>query len=261
MMPLASSIAWRQGRGYSRSGVHVHDVTAFAQELSGAVPGTPIEPAFVRPHEANIDIFRHLIMSLARMAEVRDPDIQGHLERVQALTRWLLATVDPPSCSQEEREWTALLSILHDVGKVTIPEGILFKPGPLLPEERQLVQLHTTSGEQLLRQFLDIPGFERWRQHAAEIARWHHERWDGTGYPDRLAGAAIPLHARAVGLADVVDALLSQRAYKLPWSWSRVVEYVREQSGRQFDPALVDAFFKVQGLIQKLYESKQAQTT
>lgn len=128
-----------------------------------------------------------------------------------------------------------LFSPLHDIGKVGIPDQILLAPRSLTAEEFALMKTHTDLGYQILvgKQSLEM---------AAEIARYHHERYDGTGYPLGLAGGAIPIAARITAVADVYDALTSDRPYKPAWSHGDAVELIREERGRQFDPNVVDAF-------------------
>jgi len=126
-------------------------------------------------------------------------------------------------------------SILHDIGKIHVPDRILAKPGPLDDDERRTMQQHTLAGERILA---ESAFFDR----ARRIARSHHENWDGSGYPDHLSGENIPLEARIVHVADVYDALTTRRVYKDPWPPAIAAEAVRGERGRMFDPALVDAF-------------------
>lgn len=126
---------------------------------------------------------------------------------------------------------------LHDVGKVEVSRQILDKPGPLTPRERRAVERHVVLGERLCRAAND-PLLAL----AADIARWHHERWDGMGYPDRLRGEEIPLAARIVAVVDVYDALISVRPYKPAWSVLRARRYLQAGAGRAFDPQVVRAF-------------------
>jgi putative two-component system response regulator len=130
-----------------------------------------------------------------------------------------------------------LAAPLHDVGKIGVPDEILFKPGRLTSDERARMQLHTEHGE-------DILGGSNWTllKVAAAIAAGHHERWDGAGYPRGLAGEDIPLPSRIVAVADVFDALVSPRSYKQPWSLEEARRYLMEERGHHFDPACVDAF-------------------
>jgi putative two-component system response regulator len=122
---------------------------------------------------------------------------------------------------------------MHDVGKIAIPDEILRKPGPLAPEERAIMQRHTSIGARLLS-----GSRSPLVQMAETIARTHHERWDGTGYPARLAGEEIPLGGRICALCDVFDALVSKRPYKPAWPVDRALEEIRRGSGTQFDPNL-----------------------
>src|SRR5947209_8634819 len=131
---------------------------------------------------------------------------------------------------------------LHDVGKVAIPDAILLKPGPLTPEERAIVETHAEEGHRLVRgsssSILDM---------AATIALSHQEKWDGSGYPRGLKGEAIPIEGRIVAVADVFDALTSDRVYRKAFSIEEAVQMMREQRGRHFDPILLDAFMEVLG--------------
>jgi putative two-component system response regulator len=125
---------------------------------------------------------------------------------------------------------------LHDVGKIGVPDAVLLKPGRLTPQEFRVVQAHTELGADILAQ-----GSSRLVRAAREIALTHHERWDGTGYPQGLAGEAIPLWGRIVAVADVLDALMSERPYKRAWTPAEALAELRAQAGQQFDPRVVAA--------------------
>ena len=133
---------------------------------------------------------------------------------------------------------------LHDIGKLAIPAEICAKPGPLTPRERAIMRMHTERGARILAQS-DDPML----QMAATVARSHHERWDGTGYPDGLAGWEIPLCARIVAVADVFDALTHDRPYKEAWPVGRAIAEIRAGTGSQFDPDIVTAFMEAQGTV------------
>lgn len=196
-----------------------------------------------------------LVFALAEEAEFRDPDISEHLNRVRRYTELLVEVLrgrgrpelrDPGVVSAIVRT-----SVLHDIGKVGIPEGILFKPARLTPEETQVMRLHPVIGAQILSaaatRIRDRLGEEDpFFRIARQVVRHHHERWDGKGYPDGLAGETIPLGARVVALADVYDALLSRRVYKDAWSPEDARQYVLSQAGAQFDPMVVEAFRSVE---------------
>jgi ribonuclease P protein subunit RPR2 len=125
--------------------------------------------------------------------------------------------------------------LLHDVGKVAVPDAILFKPGPLTPEERAIIQRHPVTGSEIVRD-IDFLGAAR------DVIRSHHERWDGTGYPDRLAGTDIPLSARAFAVADTLDALTTNRPYRRASSFPKARAIIVGDSGTHFDPEIVAAY-------------------
>lgn len=191
-----------------------------------------------------------LAFALAEAGQLHEGGSRQHLERIRDFTRLLVLGAADAGYAElqdyETRNTIVLASILHDIGKLAIPEGLLRKPGRLTKEEFALVKTHTTAGEELLRS----PHFSQdgvtpessFLSMAATIARSHHEWWDGSGYPDGLKGGDIPLGARIVGIADVYDALRSQRPYKNPWSHRETVEYIVGGAGRQFDPGLVKIF-------------------
>ena len=132
---------------------------------------------------------------------------------------------------------------LHDIGKIGVPDSILQKPGPLSPEEMTIMKTHPGIGYELLKET-----HGKYLSEGAIIALNHHEKWDGTGYPNGISGENIPLSGRIVGLADVLDALFSKRSYKRAWSVTEVMDYVREESGKHFDPRLVQVLLDHQEL-------------
>lgn len=131
-------------------------------------------------------------------------------------------------------------SMMHDIGKATIPERILYKPGPLTEEERAIIETHPITGEYLLRKFFSEDGEKL--EIARNIILHHHEKWDGTGYPHNKKGDEIPLEARIVSIIDTYDALISYRCYKDPWPHEEAIAYIMDQSGKQFDPDIVLTF-------------------
>jgi putative two-component system response regulator len=179
-------------------------------------------------HEANLDA----IYMLAVASEAKDEDTGRHVRRIRECAR-LLAT--ELGFAEREADEIGYSAVLHDVGKMHVPDHILKKPGPLTPDERKQIEQHTIIGERILS---DAPFFAR----ARAIARSHHENWDGSGYPDSTVGTLIPIEARIVHLADVFDALTSPRVYKHAWSPSDAAGVIRESRGRMFDPDVVAAF-------------------
>jgi putative two-component system response regulator len=175
---------------------------------------------------------REAIYMLAAASEAKDGVTGDHVRRVEGLTARLALAMGVSSRAAERMGRAA---VLHDVGKLHVPDDILKKPGPLSDAERAVMQQHTTAGEQILP---DRPFYAQ----ARHIARSHHENWDGTGYPDGLRGGDIPLAARLVHLADVFDALTHDRPYKLAWREAEAVAYIQAQAGKMFDPETVQAF-------------------
>jgi HD-GYP domain-containing protein (c-di-GMP phosphodiesterase class II) len=135
---------------------------------------------------------------------------------------------------------------LHDIGKVGVPDSVLLKPGPLTDEERSQVQLHAAVGGDCIREIELRLGGSNFLQMAREIAYSHHERWDGSGYPYGRSGEDIPLAARIVAIADVYDSLSTTRVYKPPYPHEKCVSFIRDESGKHFDPRLVDVFLRME---------------
>ena len=188
-----------------------------------------------------------ILMRLSNVIEGRDEDTGGHVVRTCSFVSDLLGDL------REMDAWRGRLSetfvnhavycaSLHDMGKLQIPDAILNKPGPLTDEEFEVIKLHTVYGEDLVRRTLEgLVGNDELTV-ACNIVRSHHERWDGKGYPDGLAGEAIPVEARAMALADVFDALTHERCYKKAFSIEEAIRIIEEGRGTQFDPEMTDVF-------------------
>lgn len=136
---------------------------------------------------------------------------------------------------------------MHDIGKASVPEGILYKPGALTTYERKIIQMHPLMGVDILNRISGGFNYDFIESLAVaeNIIRYHHEKWDGTGYPDNLKGEEIPFEARVVGIVDVFDALTSRRPYKVPWTIQEALAFILEQKGKHFDPFLVDTFIQL----------------
>jgi putative two-component system response regulator len=191
------------------------------------------------------------IIALAKLAESRDDQTGGHLERVQQYCRLLAMKL-----SEQMRfgiidhtfiDNIEYASALHDIGKVAISDLILLKPAELTDEEFELMKTHTMLGAQTLEAVSAKYPSNDFIEMGIKIARWHHERWDGSGYPDGLVGEAIPLPARIMAVADVYDALMSQRSYKRSFTHEESRDVIVTQRGMQFDPDVIDAFLAVEG--------------
>lgn len=188
-----------------------------------------------------------VIFAMAKLAETRDPETGYHLERIQGYCRILAETLasDPrvfPEINRQFIETIYATSPLHDVGKVGIPDRILLKPGRLNDQEFNIMKSHTVIGYETLHSAIEKNPRAVYLRMSAEIARSHHERFDGSGYPDGLAGEAIPLSGRILAVADVYDALISKRVYKEAFSHADTREIILEGRGSHFDPRIVDAF-------------------
>ena len=206
-----------------------------------------------------------VIFGLAKLAESRDPETGQHLERIALYSTRLAAALrqDPRyrrSVTAHFVKTIGISSALHDIGKVGVEDAILLKPGGLDEDERQRMQLHTTVGGECIRQIELQLGNSNFLEMAREIALFHHERWDGTGYPGGLVADEIPLAARIVAIADVYDALSVRRVYKEPISHEKCVEIIRVEAGKHFDPQLIEVFLTIESQFQQIAH-KYAETT
>ena len=190
------------------------------------------------------------IRALAHLAEIRDPETGNHILRTQLYVRQLAIGLasHPRFTNTLTPAYIELLSRsapLHDIGKVGIPDQILLKPGKLTPEEWPVMRTHAKLGSDAIEEAeRDIEQPLAFLTLAKEIAHWHHEKWDGSGYPDGLNGDAIPVSARLMALADVFDALISARVYKPAMSYQQARSLILEGCGLHFDPDVVAAFIE-----------------
>lgn len=193
------------------------------------------------------------IRVMVSLAEFRDECTGNHIRRTQDYVRLLAEYLshqdrDRAFLTPEHIDQIAKAAPLHDIGKIAIPDHILLKPGKHTPEEFEIMKTHSVKGEgMLLRSQHELGEENLMLVYAAQIARSHHERWDGSGYPDQLAGEAIPLPARLMAVADVYDALRSRRPYKRAFDHAEALEILREGCARHFDPLLIDAFLNLEG--------------
>jgi HD-GYP domain-containing protein (c-di-GMP phosphodiesterase class II) len=198
-----------------------------------------------------------VIFGLAKLADSRDSETGGHLERI-ALYSSALATALRRRGTYRDVvtptfvECLTTGSALHDIGKVGIEDAILRKPGPLTADERRRMQEHTRIGEECLREIERRLGSSNFLRTAREITASHHERWDGTGYPAGLKENEIPLAARIIAIADAYDALATKRVYKAAFPHAECLEMIRREAGRHFDPQLVEAFLEIAPLYENI---------
>ena len=175
------------------------------------------------------------LLGWVKVLELRDFETEGHCERVSVLTAHLASKF---SYAKDEMQHILTGALLHDIGKLNIPDNILLKPGPLNNDERKIMNQHAEFGFQTLKEINLL-------RPSLDIIRYHHEKWDGSGYPRGLAGVAIPFSARIFSLVDVWDSLTNDRPYRPAWSHSRAKAYILEQAGIQFDPYVVDIFIEL----------------
>ncbi len=198
----------------------------------------------------------HLVAALCH----HDPITGSHLQRLpvytEILAQQLAAHPRHRLALQDLLEWLPLASTLHDVGKLRVPQRLLRKPGPLTTEEFALMKRHTTQGGRTLQELCWRDPQDPWLRLGCDIALHHHERWDGSGYPFGLHAQAIPLAARIVALADVYDALTSERPYKPAYDHALARKLILGQAGAHFDPDLVEAFMSCEAAF--LQASRQA---
>ena len=179
-----------------------------------------------------LDDAQHVILSLARAVEAKDRSTESHTERVGRAARSLGAAA---GIKGELLEDLSLGGVIHDIGKIGVPDALLLKPGPLTPDEVVLMRTHVLIGEEIVRTL-------RFARGLLPIVRHHHERWDGRGYPDGLRGEDIPLPARIVAVCDAYDSMISDRPYRRAFSPAHAVEVLRQGAGSQWDARLVELF-------------------
>ncbi|MDE7261792.1 MAG: response regulator [Oscillospiraceae bacterium] len=200
-----------------------------------------------------IRLNRGLIEALATAIEFRDEESGGHVQRISKITKFMLENTSfGEGLSEREIDNISLASITHDVGKITISDAILTKPGRYTPEEHNIMKAHTTNGVAILSRIPQLKEAGIY-DYACDIALHHHERWDGNGYPDGLKGDEITPWSQVVALADVYDALSCKRVYKAAYSRERVVEMIRTGQCGIFNPKLLDAFFTIEEEIAQFY--------
>ncbi len=238
------------------------ELLAVAERLAGGLYGVPFRATkkYAKRPEAELLLYardlRHMlelergqrqllqsaymetVSALASALESKDTGTRAHSQRVQSYATALAERVGNTDVSKDPS--SAYGFLLHDVGKIGIPDGILQKPGPLSPAERRRMQTHTVLGEAMLSGVAFLQG------EGLKIVRSHHERWDGRGYPDELARDEIPVGARIFAVADALDAMTSHRPYRRAMSWESARAEILDQSGRQFDPMIVEAFVAIE---------------
>ena len=181
------------------------------------------------------------IQWIGKLAEIRDDATGRHIERVQEYLELLIKAAEEQTMGWDV-EAVLTAAVLHDVGKIKVPDSILLKKGRLSLQEFKEMEKHCLYGKELLEELQKTIKYEHFLVYAKNIALYHHEKWDGTGYPERLKGEEIPLEARMMALVDVYDALVSERPYKAAYSHESAMEIILDGKGSHFDPDLLDLF-------------------
>ncbi|MEW5774999.1 MAG: HD domain-containing phosphohydrolase [Thermodesulfobacteriota bacterium] len=291
-LPFRFNKSFDQKTGYRTRSILTVPITTSQGEVAGVIQlinakdGTGRSAPFARDAQDFMPLFannasvaieraimtRELILRMMRMAELRDPAETGpHVQRVGAYSaeiyhRWALNRGVDPKAIKKNKDTIRVAAMLHDVGKVGISDKILKKPAKLDDAEFAIIKLHTVYGAQLFAK-----STSEMDRMSGDIAMGHHEKWDGRGYPGRIIdmwsnpprvgepkrGGEIPLEARICALADVFDALTSRRSYKPPWPDEKILAVIREESGRHFDPEVVEAFLQIFDVI-RLIRAKYA---
>ncbi|HIZ23591.1 MAG TPA: response regulator [Candidatus Blautia faecigallinarum] len=207
--------------------------------------------------EKIISLNQGMIESLSTAIEFRSGESGEHVRRIREITEYILKHTEfGEGLNEEQIRQIGLGAIMHDVGKIAIPDAILNKPGRLTAEEFEVMKTHTLQGAALLEKIPQLREQEAYI-YAYDIARHHHERFDGRGYPDGLKGEEITPWAQVVSIADVYDALSCKRVYKDAFSRETVVEMIRDGQCGTFNPRLLDCFFSVEEQLYQLYEKKE----
>ncbi len=199
-----------------------------------------------------VDMHDKLILGMATMVEGRDNSTGGHIRRTSSVVKLLVQEMD--DLPRDFKNKLIKAAPMHDIGKITIDDAILRKPGRITDEEFEKMKAHTSEGARIIHEILKDTDDVEFKVIAENVAHFHHEKWDGSGYPKGLKEDSIPLEARIMAIADVYDALVSKRAYKESYSYEKVNEIILEGMGKQFDPELKAVYIKARKGIEDYYK-------
>ena len=261
------SIEWLSGgkhkRGYQ---IFIEDDTtdqAYIKLLDGYNSDLKTE---VEAKTANlVEMHNNLVLSMATMIESRDNSTGGHIRRTSEGVRLLINAMkslpEPPEGYPMNEEFCRNLikaAPMHDLGKIAVDDDILRKPGRFTPEEFEIMKTHAAEGARIVHEILKATDDRSFHVIAENVAHYHHERWDGSGYPDKLKGEKIPPEARIMAIADVYDALVSKRVYKDSMSFEKANNIIMEGMGSQFDPALEPVYLAAKPELEAYYEESES---
>ena len=259
MFTVTSIITRRGLKGYGIVGVddtldraHINLLTNFKETLEQQVKEKTAH--IVAMHD-------NLILSMATMVESRDNSTGGHIRRTSEGVRLLIDAIRETGAFPLTDEFCHNLikaAPMHDLGKIAVDDAILRKPGRFTPEEFEVMKTHAAEGSRIVHEILKETDDDAFHILAENVAHYHHERWDGSGYPDRLRGEVIPLEARIMAVADVYDALVSKRVYKEKMSFEKADAIIREGMGSQFDPALEPVYLAARPRLEAYYASLES---
>lgn len=206
-----------------------------------------------------IEAQNSVITGMAIMVESRDNSTGGHIKRTSDCVKIFSKALseDPQYSTIDKSFFDAVIKAapMHDLGKIAVDDAILRKPGRFTDEEYEIMKIHASEGAKIVSSVLCNIDDEKFKQIAENVAHYHHEKWDGQGYPQRISGEQIPLEARIMALADVFDALVSKRCYKDSFSYDKAFNIIQESLGSHFDPSLGAIFLKCRSSLEKLYDS------
>jgi putative two-component system response regulator len=193
---------------------------------------------------------QNMIFILADMVENRDSGTGGHIERTSEYVKIILAEMQKQGVYTDEiKDWDlemmGICAILHDIGKISVTDTILNKPGLLTEDEFAQMKNHASNGARIINRVIKRTGDDEFLQNALLFAEFHHESWDGSGYPHGHKGLDIPIQGRIMAIADVYDALISERPYKPAFTHEKAVDIIMKDSGKRFDPQIADIFYKI----------------
>ncbi len=202
------------------------------------------------------DLEEQIIVGLAELVEGRDNSTGGHIKRTSGCMRIFVDEIKKSgNYNKSNTFWEYLIKVapMHDLGKITTADNILLKPGIFTTSEYEEMKLHAENGAQIVEKVLKNIDDRELLQIAQNVARYHHEKWDGSGYPEGLPGEEIPLEARAMAFVDVLDALLSKRCYKEGYGFDEAFRIIEESLGSRFDPELGKVFLKCRDRLEAFY--------